>query len=161
MKYESVGQFEQLVMTAILSLRDDAYGVSIHSKIEELARPKPVSLGAVYVTLDRLEDKGLLVISAQISERDPYGHEHILPTQTLALNPEQATALEKVTSAMDKILLREDDQKVSVSPLPSNGRGRRQGEARVSGSSPSPIGWERAGVRVSAPQNPKLFLHES
>src|SRR5438552_18483654 len=27
--------------------------------------------------------------------------------------------------------------------------------------SPSPIRWERAGVRVSVPQNPNLFLHES
>src|ERR1700721_4266446 len=60
MKSESVGQFEQLVMTAILALRDDAYGVSIHSKVEDLAKPKAVSLGAVYVTLDRLEDKGYL-----------------------------------------------------------------------------------------------------
>ena len=53
---DSLGQFEQLVLTAILTLRDDAYGVTIHSKVEELARPKPASLGAVYVTLDRLED---------------------------------------------------------------------------------------------------------
>jgi DNA-binding PadR family transcriptional regulator len=60
MKSESVGQFEQLVLTAILSLRDDAYGVSIHSKVADLAKPKNVSLGAVYVTLDRLEDKGYL-----------------------------------------------------------------------------------------------------
>jgi len=60
MKSESVGQFEQLVLTAILSLRDDAYGVSIHSKVEDLAKPKAVSLGAVYVTLDRLGDKGYL-----------------------------------------------------------------------------------------------------
>jgi DNA-binding PadR family transcriptional regulator len=59
-KADSLGQFEQLVLTAILTLRDDAYGVSIHSKVEELARPKAVSLGAVYVTLDRLEDKGLV-----------------------------------------------------------------------------------------------------
>jgi PadR family transcriptional regulator PadR len=57
---DSLGQFEQLVMTAILTLRDDAYGVTIHSKVEELARPKAVSLGAVYVTLDRLEDKGFV-----------------------------------------------------------------------------------------------------
>src|SRR5256885_7035407 len=47
-------------MTAILARREDAYGVTIHSKVEELARPKAVSLGAVYVTLDRLEDKGLV-----------------------------------------------------------------------------------------------------
>ena len=57
---DSLGQFEQLVLTAILTLRDDAYGVTIHSKVEELARPKPASLGAVYVTLDRLEDKGFV-----------------------------------------------------------------------------------------------------
>jgi PadR family transcriptional regulator PadR len=60
-KPDSLGQFEQLVLTAILTLRDDAYGVTIHSKVRELAHPKPVSLGAVYVTLDRLEDKGLVV----------------------------------------------------------------------------------------------------
>jgi PadR family transcriptional regulator PadR len=59
-KPDSLGQFEQLVLTAILALREDAYGVSIHSKVRELARPKAVSLGAVYVTLDRLEDKGLV-----------------------------------------------------------------------------------------------------
>ena len=59
-KPDSLGQFEQLVLTAILTLREDAYGVTIHAKVQELARPKAVSLGAVYVTLDRLEDKGLV-----------------------------------------------------------------------------------------------------
>ena len=59
-KPDSIGQFEQLVLTAILTRRDDAYGVSIHSKVQELARPRTVSLGAVYVTFDRLEDKGLV-----------------------------------------------------------------------------------------------------
>lgn len=59
-KPDSLGQFEQLVLTAILTLRDDAYGVSIHTKAEELAKPKSISLGAIYVTLDRLEDKGLV-----------------------------------------------------------------------------------------------------
>jgi len=68
-KAESLGQFEQLVLTAILSLRDDAYGVTIHSKVEELAHPKAVSLGAVYVTLDRLEDKGLL--TSRLSDPTP------------------------------------------------------------------------------------------
>jgi PadR family transcriptional regulator, regulatory protein PadR len=58
MKSESVGQFEQLVLTAILALRDDAYGVSIHAKVADLAKPKNISLGAIYITLDRLEDKG-------------------------------------------------------------------------------------------------------
>ena len=57
---ESVGQFEQIILTAILSLRDRAYGVTIHERALELAAPKSVSLGAVYVTLDRLEAKGYL-----------------------------------------------------------------------------------------------------
>ena len=70
-KPDSLGQFEQLVLTAILTLRDNAYGVTIHSKVEELARPKEVSLGAIYVTLDRLEDKGLVAswLSDPTSER--------------------------------------------------------------------------------------------
>ena len=66
---DSLGQFEQLVLTAILTLREDAYGVTIHSKIQELARPKTVSLGAVYVTLDRLEDKGL--VASWLSDPTP------------------------------------------------------------------------------------------
>jgi DNA-binding PadR family transcriptional regulator len=59
-KPDSLGQFEQLVLTAILTLYDEAYGVTIHSKVQELAGAKAVSLGAIYVTLDRLEDKGLV-----------------------------------------------------------------------------------------------------
>jgi DNA-binding PadR family transcriptional regulator len=66
---DSLGQFEQLVLTAILSLREDAYGVTIHAKVEELARPKAVSLGAVYVTLDRLEDKGF--VASWLSDPTP------------------------------------------------------------------------------------------
>ncbi len=56
----SLGQFEQLVLTSILSLGDTAYGVTIHARVEELMRPRTVALGAVYATLDRLEDKGLV-----------------------------------------------------------------------------------------------------
>lgn len=68
-KPDSLGQFEQLVLTAILTLRDEAYGVTIHSKVAELARPKAVSLGAVYVTLDRMEDKGL--VASWLSDPTP------------------------------------------------------------------------------------------
>src|SRR5215831_17937938 len=57
---ESLGQFEQLVLTAIVALGDKAYGVTIQEKVEQLADRKPASSGAVYVTLDRLEDKGLI-----------------------------------------------------------------------------------------------------
>jgi PadR family transcriptional regulator PadR len=66
---DSLGQFEQLVLTAIVTLGEGAYGVTIHKKVHELAHPKAVSLGAVYVTLDRLEDKGL--ISSWLSDPTP------------------------------------------------------------------------------------------
>ena len=59
-KPDSLGQFEQLVLTAVLSLREEAYGVTIHARVQELAQPRTVSLGAVYITLDRLEDKGMV-----------------------------------------------------------------------------------------------------
>lgn len=53
-------------------------------------------------TIRRLEDKGLIRISRQIAERDPYADERILPTQPLSLNPEQSAALEKIISAMNR-----------------------------------------------------------
>lgn len=65
----TLGQFEQLVLTAVLSVREDAYGVSIHNRVAELAAPKVVSLGAVYVTLDRLEDKGF--VTSWLSDPTP------------------------------------------------------------------------------------------
>jgi primosomal protein N' (replication factor Y) len=52
-------------------------------------------------TARKLEDRGLIEIAPQISERDPYAREHILPSQPLVLNPAQAKALEVITRAMD------------------------------------------------------------
>jgi DNA-binding PadR family transcriptional regulator len=57
----SLGQFEQMVMAAVVALDDNAYGVTIHAEVENLSGAKKISLGAVYATLDRLEDKKLLV----------------------------------------------------------------------------------------------------
>jgi len=59
--------------------------------------------GATGETVRRLEDRGLVTIAPQISERDPYANETILASQPLALNPEQARALEKVVAAMDSL----------------------------------------------------------
>lgn len=57
---DALGTFEQLVLTAVLAEGEQAYGITIHARVAALASPKRASLGAVYVTLDRLEDKGLL-----------------------------------------------------------------------------------------------------
>jgi PadR family transcriptional regulator PadR len=55
----SLGEFEQIVLLAILRLEDSAYGVTIQSEIEACAGRKTTP-GALYTTLDRLEHKGLL-----------------------------------------------------------------------------------------------------
>src|SRR5260370_23448710 len=52
-------------------------------------------------TVRHLEDKGLVAVSAEISERDPYAHEHILPTQPLSLNLQQVRALTRIKEAID------------------------------------------------------------
>jgi len=53
-------------------------------------------------TVRKLEDRGLVEIASEISERDPYAREHILPSQPLPLNPAQAAALEKIKAAMNR-----------------------------------------------------------
>lgn len=56
----ALGEFEQIVLLAILRLGDGAYGVSIRSEIIKRADRVP-SPGSLYLTLDRLEEKGFLV----------------------------------------------------------------------------------------------------
>jgi DNA-binding PadR family transcriptional regulator len=54
-----LGEFEQLVLLAILRLQADAHGVGIGRALEEDAG-RSVSRGALYTTLDRLESKGFV-----------------------------------------------------------------------------------------------------
>jgi DNA-binding PadR family transcriptional regulator len=57
-----LAEFEQIVLLAVLQVREDAYGVTVHEALEHHTE-RPVSRGAVYMTLDRLEKKGLLTSS--------------------------------------------------------------------------------------------------
>ena len=66
--------------------------------------------GTTSATIRKLEDKGLVSIAPQISERDPYAKEHILPTQPLELNAQQATALESIVDSMERLAKREEDE---------------------------------------------------
>lgn len=52
-------------------------------------------------TIRKLEDRGMVEVTPEISERDPYAREHILPSQPLELNVTQAAALKKIIAAMD------------------------------------------------------------
>ena len=57
---EYLGEFEQLVLLALVRLGEGAYGLSVRKEIAERAG-REVAIGAVYATLDRLEQKGLVV----------------------------------------------------------------------------------------------------
>ena len=62
-----IAEFEELVILAILKLGDNAYGASIYEALEDAGRSTAV--GALYTTLSRLEEKGL--ITSKIGEATP------------------------------------------------------------------------------------------
>ena len=59
MAKEFLGEFEELVLTLVAALQDDAYGAAISDEIENKFK-REVNLSAVHVTLYRLEDKGYI-----------------------------------------------------------------------------------------------------
>ncbi len=54
-----LGEFELMLLLAVIQLGDDAYGVPIARELEA-HRGKDVSVGSVYAALERLEAKGLV-----------------------------------------------------------------------------------------------------
>jgi DNA-binding PadR family transcriptional regulator len=64
----NLGEFEQLILLAILRLRDNAYGVTIRAELADRAG-RTVAPGALYTALDRLETKGL--ITSRMSDPTP------------------------------------------------------------------------------------------
>lgn len=58
-RFEALGEFEQMVLLAIVHLGEGAYGVTVREEIERRTR-RAVSVGALYTAFDRLERKGFL-----------------------------------------------------------------------------------------------------
>ena len=63
-----LGEFELMVMLALIRLGDDAYGVPIGRAIEE-SSGREVALGSVYAALERLEQKGF--VSSSVGDPTP------------------------------------------------------------------------------------------
>ncbi|MDH5379741.1 MAG: PadR family transcriptional regulator [Cyclobacteriaceae bacterium] len=59
MKNKGLGEFEELVLLAVCILGKEAYGISIKREVEKHSG-RSILLGAVHITLYRLQDKGLL-----------------------------------------------------------------------------------------------------
>jgi PadR family transcriptional regulator PadR len=63
-----LGEFEHIVILALLRLADRAYGVTVRQEIETRTG-REVSIGAIYATLDRLQAKGY--VRSQFGEPTP------------------------------------------------------------------------------------------
>lgn len=59
MAKEYLGEFEELILTLVAALQEDAYGAAIAEEIETKLK-REVNLSAVHVTLYRLENKGYI-----------------------------------------------------------------------------------------------------
>ena len=64
----NLGEFEQIVLLSILRLGETAYGVSVRAEITEHTG-RSVAPGALYTTLDRLEDKGF--VTSRVGDPTP------------------------------------------------------------------------------------------
>jgi len=94
-----LGEFEQLILLAILRLGDDAYGVTIRSELAERAG-RTVAPGAMYTALERLETKGLIVsrMSDPTPQRGGRAKRHVTVT------PAGRKALTRALQAYERLL---------------------------------------------------------
>lgn len=101
-----LGEFEQMVLLAILHLEDGAYGLAIRKELEKRTGRK-VSHGAAYITLDRLEKKGLLASSLGDPTPGRGGRAKrffkVTPTGVTALR-ESRKALQNLWGGLDAVL---------------------------------------------------------
>ena len=93
-----LGEFEQLLLFALLELEDDAHGVAIRQAIEEKTG-RMVSPGAIYTALERLGGRGF--VSAEIGDSAPArgGRRRKL----YRLEPAGAEALHRSFSTLSKM----------------------------------------------------------
>lgn len=98
-KGDFVGEFELYVMLAISHLGDEAYGVAIRREIEERTG-RDVAIGAVYATLGRLGDKGLVRFDLSDPEPVPGGRSR----KYFVLTAAGARALAHSTSMLSRMM---------------------------------------------------------
>ena len=93
-----LGEFETLILLAVMHLDGEAYPPSIRDEIERRARRK-VARGAVYVTLERLEAKRL--VSSQVAALDASGTAR--PRRQYKVSPKGVRAVRRALSAVESM----------------------------------------------------------
>ncbi|SRR6266542_4323580 len=94
-----LGEFEQLILLAVLRLHGRAYGVPIRQEIEQCTG-RAVAIGAVYATLDRLERKGF--VASQVG--DPTPERGGRAKRFYAVRPEGVLALRQSQQAVRNMM---------------------------------------------------------
>lgn len=97
---ELLGTFEQLVLLAVLGLKEDAYGRAVLRDVQHAFQGgRIISAGAVYATLDRLEVKGLL--SSRLEQGTPSRGGRV--RRFYRLTSAGASALTEARSTLEKL----------------------------------------------------------
>lgn len=97
-KGEHLGEFEQLVLLAVLRQKGNGYGVTIRQEIEERTG-RTVSIGPIYSTLSRLDEKGYL----RSWTGDPTAIRGGRATRHFEITPAGIEALEKSKRMQEKM----------------------------------------------------------
>lgn len=95
---QSLGEFEQLVLLAIVHLAPDAYGVTIRREIESRT-DRSIAVGALYTALERLERRGLV----RSFTSDPTPQRGGRSKRHFTIRPAGAAALERSRDAMARM----------------------------------------------------------
>ena len=93
-----LGEFEQMVLLAILQRGENANALEIRRELEESAGRK-VTKGAFYTTLDRLEKKRYLTWTARVANGGRGG----LPQRHFKVTPEGIAELQKAKEALTRL----------------------------------------------------------
>jgi DNA-binding PadR family transcriptional regulator len=98
MAQQSLGEFEQLVLLAIVHLGEEAYGVTIRREIEARTT-RSVAVGALYTALDRLERRGFV----RSMTSDPTPQRGGRSKRYFTMRPAGAAALERSRETMARM----------------------------------------------------------
>ena len=98
----ALAEFELLVLLAVLHTGDTAYSVAVHEELERRSG-RSASMGAVYITLDRLESKGFLTsrLGEPTRERGGRAKRYYAPTRSgLAALKEECRVIRRMWNGL-------------------------------------------------------------
>lgn len=91
-----VSNFEEHVMLAVLRTGSDAYGMAVRRELEKVTG-RDVTIGSVYITLDRLEAKGLVTSARTVATNESASR------RVFSVSPLGARSLAETRAVRDRL----------------------------------------------------------